>query len=259
MSMATNASLAGRCRHNPARVSGSAVARSRRIKAISRSGITQRRTLRPARERRPDDGGTATSTGLVGSKSRPNSQAAVAPTKTVSGGSARVHAESVSQGSSGSSFQRYSSAPRRCRLLPLNALRVSPALRASSREKGLRVSSCGMHGVLPTSAQWGFRSISPTHVVKVVDSLRDHRFSRCPHSTQKLWRPRLWCPHDGQTRRRGGSACSHRSFSRRYQIPSSGPSIQRRPSLSSTARSRTASLNARGCKPPERRSSIRNL
>ncbi len=217
--------------------------------------------MSPARERRPDDRGTATSTGLVGSRSRPKSQAAVAPTKTVSGGSTRRHAESVSQESSGASFQRYSSAPRRCQLFPLSALSVSPASRASSRKKGPCVSTGGIrgvlggtHAVLPTSAQWRFRSITPTHVIKV-----GQRFRRCPHSTQKLWRPRLWCPHDGQTRRRGGSACSQRSFSRRYQMPSSGPSIQRRPSLSSTARSRTASLNARGCRPPDLRSSTRNL
>ena len=169
MSMATNASTAGRRRHNPARVSGSADVRCRRTATISRSGITQRRTMSPARDRRPDDGGTATSTGLVGSRSRPNSQAAVAPTKMVSGGSTRRHAESVSQGSSGSSFQRYNSAPRRCQLLPLSALRVRPALRASSRKKGLRVSSGGMRGVLPTAARWGFRSISPTHLVKAVE------------------------------------------------------------------------------------------
>ena len=87
----------------------------------------------------------------------------------------------------------------------------------------------------------------------------DYRLRRCPHSTQKLCRPRLWCPHDGQTRRRGGSACSHRSFSRRYQIPSSGPNIQRRPSLSSTARSRTASRKALAWSPPDLRSSTRNL
>ena len=166
MSMATNASPAGRCTHNPARVKGSAVVRNCRMETTSRDGMTHRRTVSPARERSPDDGGTATSTGLVGSRSRPNSQAAVAPTKTVSSGSTRRQAESVSQGSSGSSFQRYSSAPRRCQLVPLSALRVSPALRASSRKKGLRVSSGGIRGALPTAAQCGFRSIRPTHVVK---------------------------------------------------------------------------------------------
>src|SRR5256885_16857046 len=85
--------------------------------------------------------------------------------------------------------------------------------------------------------------------------------ARCPHPAQKRGRRKLGCPDEEPRSRRGGSACSHRSCSRRYQIPSSGPSIQRCPSLSSTARSRTASLNARGCKLPVRLSatSVRYL
>src|SRR3989442_2761332 len=42
-------------------------------------------------------------------------------------------------------------------------------------------------------------------------------------------------------------------------MPSSGPSIHRRPSLSSTARSRTATRYERGWRFPVRRSSTRNL
>lgn len=47
--------------------------------------------------------------------------------------------------------------------LPLNELNVSPAVRASSREKGLLVSSGGMHGVLPmrTRMPWAPHRANP--------------------------------------------------------------------------------------------------
>jgi hypothetical protein len=57
---------------------------------------------------------------------------------------------SVNHGSAGSSVQRYISDPMRCQLLPANALNVSPASLASSREKGRSLSAEGMRGDLPT-------------------------------------------------------------------------------------------------------------
>ena len=103
-----------------------------------------------------------------------------------------------------------------------------------------------------------FVPAAPDAVAPTAAWLSPYLLRRWPHSTQKLWRPRLWWPHDVHTMRRGGSACSHRSRSRRYQIPSSGPSIHRRPSPSRTARSRTATRKALACSVPTRRSSTRS-
>ena len=64
--------------------------------------------------------------------------------------------------------------------LPLSELSVSPALRASSNEKGLFVSSVGMRGVLATPQGCPDEKTSSTHPVKDRD--------RIPH----VWiQPRL--------------------------------------------------------------------
>jgi len=100
MSIATGASTAGHRRQMSEIVRRSSVARSPRTETISRRAISQRRTLSPSRDRMPERAGTTISTGLFGRRSRPRSQAAVAPAKTASGGSKRCHAESSSQWSS---------------------------------------------------------------------------------------------------------------------------------------------------------------
>jgi hypothetical protein len=150
MSIATRASTAVRRKQSPARVRGSAVTRNPRIDTTSFGGIAYRPTMSPRRERMPDRGGATISTGLVASTSRPNNQAAVSPAKTTSSGSKRRHAASVKNVSSLWAALRYSSAPMRTQALPLRALSVSPAARASSREKVPLGSASGMRGDLGT-------------------------------------------------------------------------------------------------------------
>jgi hypothetical protein len=106
LSIATRASTAGRRRQRAASVRGSAVTRNPRMETISPDGISNRHTSSPARDRRPERGGATISTVLVGSTSSPNNQAAVVPAKTISSGSKRRQAESVSNGSSFCSAHR---------------------------------------------------------------------------------------------------------------------------------------------------------
>jgi hypothetical protein len=73
---------------------------------VSLGGILHRRTLSPGRERIPECGGIAISTGLVGLKSSPAIHAAVAPAKTVSAGKDSCHALNISHGFSGRPFQQ---------------------------------------------------------------------------------------------------------------------------------------------------------
>ena len=193
MSIATNASTDGQRRHSPARVGGSDVARSPRVVTTSAGGMSRWRTKRPARVRIPDEGDTATSTGSAGSRSRPDSQAALAPTNTASDGRSRRHADSVSHGSSRSPDQRYRPVPMRLQLLPLRARRLTPASRASSTVKGRRFSWGGTFGLLPTRAGCGRPGAATTQPVKPPDSVRPAQnprlqlFQRCVlHKTHPI-------------------------------------------------------------------------
>jgi len=165
MSIAIRASTAARRRQRPASVSGNTRTRSPRTVTTSDGRISTCRTTRPTRVRSAEDVGTTTSTGSVGSRSSPNSQAALAPANTASRGSTRRHAESVSQRSSGKPDQRYSPWPMRRQLLPFSCLGVRPARRASAREKGLRLNSAGTKGALPTTGASDFATRLPTYPV----------------------------------------------------------------------------------------------
>jgi hypothetical protein len=113
----------------------------------------------------PNRRGHATSTTSRWPVCRRCSQAAVEQTNTVSAGSKRCHAARSAHGSSSSQAQQYRRRPRRRHDLPLSALRVSPAARASSRVNGRRRSSDGTRGAFVTSQACEQRWVRPTLLV----------------------------------------------------------------------------------------------